>query len=190
MMPQRAQAAVNACMPGWPSERCDGLHPVWVCCQLFSASGTGMRQIITAFVLCLSLAACSTTSAVLQAPAAAIAGPYGYVFDNEGGDDLAAIAELDRAIQRTLKDAGLFVPGTGGRRIEVALTHFYLRSDGARFWAGAMAGRDKIISRVRVVEADGAQVASFEVTSTNATAAGSSGGLINRHAEEILAQLK
>jgi len=149
-----------------------------------------MRQIATAFVLFLSLAACSTTSTVLQAPAASIAGPYGYVFENQGGDDAAAIAELDRTIQRTLKDAGLFVPGTAGRRIEVALTHFYLRSDGARFWAGAMAGRDKIISRVRVVEANGTQLASFEVTSTNATAAGSSGGLMEKHAEEILAQLR
>lgn len=149
-----------------------------------------MRQIITAFMLCLSLGACSTTSTVLQAPTAAVAGPYGYVFENEGGDDVAAIAELDRTIQRRLKDAGLFVPGTDGRRIEVALTHFYLRSDGARFWAGAMAGRDKIISRVRVVEANGTQVASFEVTSTNATAAGSSGGLIGKHADEILAQLR
>lgn len=139
---------------------------------------------------CLALAACSTTSQVHQAPAAPLAGPYGYQFENYGGDDLVGINALDQTIQRTLRDAGVFVPGTEAPRIEITLTHFYMRSNGARFWVGVMAGRDKISSRVRVVDAAGAQLAYFEVESTNATALGSSGGLMEKHAQEILERLR
>lgn len=53
-----------------------------------------------------------------------------------------------------------------------------------------MAGRDKIISHVRVLDTDGAQLASFEVESTNTTAWGTTGGLHQKHAEEIVLRLK
>lgn len=140
--------------------------------------------------VCLFLSACSTTSTVHQPTTAGTSGPYGYSFENYGGDDLAAIVELDRTIQRTLRDAGVFVPGTDAPRIEITVTHFYVRSNGARFWAGVMAGRDKISSRIRIVDAAGTQLADFQVESTNATALGSSGGLMEKHAAEILSRLR
>ena len=139
---------------------------------------------------CLLLAACSTTSTVHRPGPANAHGPYGYSFENHGGDDLAAIAELDRTIQRTLRDAGVFAPGTASPRIAVTLTHFYVRSNGSRFWAGVWAGRDRISSRIRIVDAAGSQLAWFEVESTNATALGSSAGLMDRHAAEILSRLR
>lgn len=59
-----------------------------------------------------------------------------------------------------------------------------------RALVGIMAGRDKIISHVRVLDTGGAQLASFEVESTNTTAWGTTGGLHQKHAEEIVLRLK
>ena len=113
---------------------------------------------------------------------------YAYSFSNQGGDDHAGIATLDSVIQKTLREAGLLAGSAGDRKIEVVLTHYYVRSNGARFWAGIMAGRDKIISNVRIVGTDGAQVGNFQVETTNTTAWGSSEGLMQKHADEIAAR--
>ena len=76
---------------------------------------------------------------------------YAYTFVNEGGDDAEGIARLDSFIQQRLRDARLLADGKGDGRVEVTVTHYYARSDGARAWAGIMAGRDKVASRVGVV---------------------------------------
>lgn len=136
----------------------------------------------------LFLAACSTTSQVYQ-PHTPVAGQvYAYSFSNQGGDDVAGITTLDAVIKKSLREAGLLGGGAGDRKIEVVLTHYYVRSNGARFWAGIMAGRDKIISHVRIVGADGAQEGNFQVETTNTTAWGSTEGLMQKHADEIVAR--
>lgn len=144
-----------------------------------------------ALLLCLAiLAACSTTSIVHQAHAPRAGQVYAYSFDNQGGDDLEGIAELDRTIRSKLREAGLLAGSDEvPMKIDIVLKHYYLRSNGARFWAGIMAGRDKIISQVRVLGADGSQAGSFEVETTNVSAWGTSGGLMEKHAEEIVARL-
>ncbi len=146
---------------------------------------------ILAIVFCLALAACSTTSTVLQ-PGSAPAGlRYRYALDNQAGADAEGRAALDAAIRTALGEAGLLADGGGpAGRIEVTLTHYYMRSGGARFWVGVMAGRDKISSRVRVLDAGGRQVGSFEVESTNATAWGTTGGLMEKHAQELVARVR
>lgn len=138
----------------------------------------------------LLLAACSTTSTVHQPYSPATGQVYAYSFANEGGDDLEGIAKLDGVIQGQLRAAGLLAAGDTDQKIEVVLKHYYIRSNAARFWAGIMAGRDKIISRVRVVGGDGAQVGNFEVETTNATAWGTTDGLMQKHAEEIITRLQ
>ena len=149
-----------------------------------------IRSVVLLCCLAL-LAACSTTSVVHQSHAPASGQAYGYAFANEGGDDLEGIAELDRTIQGRLREAGLLAGDTAApMKIDIVLKHYYLRSNGARFWAGIMAGRDKIISRVRVLGVDGAQVGSFDVETTNVSAWGTSGGLMERHADEIVAKLR
>jgi hypothetical protein len=147
-------------------------------------------------LLSLALAACSTTSTVRQAlPPASSQAPahaYAYAFENHGGDDQEGIARLDRLIQGRLLQAGL-VAGIGepsSGRVEVDLTHYYLRSNAARFWAGIMAGRDKIASEVEVFDDAGERVGSFEVETTNLSAWGSTEGLMEKHADEIVARLK
>ena len=118
----------------------------------------------------LLLAACSTTSTVHQAHSAPADQVYAYAFSNQGGDDHEGIAQLDGVIQSHLRQAGLIDAGTANPKIEVVVKHYYVRSNGARFWAGIMAGRDKIISNVRVTGADGAQLGNFDVETFNSTA--------------------
>ena len=149
-------------------------------------------------LLILALAACSTTSTVHQplpstpgqVPAHAYA--YAYAFENHGGDDQEGIDRLDRLIQGRLLQAGLVAgidqPSSG--RVQVDLTHYYVRSNAARFWAGIMAGRDKIVSEVEVFDDAGKQVGSFEVETTNISAWGTTEGLMEKHADEIVARLR
>ena len=149
---------------------------------------------IMAALLCLFLAACSTTSTVYQplSPQGEAVRAYGYAFENNGGDDLEGIARLDRLIHGRLLQAGLVASGGAAPEgsVNIELTHYYVRSNAARFWVGIMAGRDKIVSRVTVLGADGAEIGSFEVETTNISAWGSTEGLMEKHAEEIVSRLR
>lgn len=145
-------------------------------------------------LLSLALAACSTTSTIDQPlpPQAPVAHVYSYAFENHNGEDIEGIAKLDRAIHAQLLRAGM-VAQTGEAadgRMRVELTHYYVRSNAARFWAGILAGRDKIASRVTLRDAAGTELGSFEVETTNLSAWGSTEGLMDRHAEEIAARCK
>lgn len=145
-----------------------------------------MIRSIALLACLLFLGACSTTSRVHQAHAPTTGQVYAYSFSNKGGDDHAGIAILDSVIQRKLREAGLLSAGAADRKIDVVLTHYYVRSNGARFWAGIMAGRDKIISNVRILAAGGDQIGNFEVETTNTTAWGTTDGLMRKHADEIV----
>jgi hypothetical protein len=154
-------------------------------------NNAGLVRLLAVAVLGLVLAACSTTSTVHRQHDRPAGQLYGYAFENNGGDDMEGIAELERLIKGRLGQAGLLAADPAATaRIEVVLTHYYVRSNAARFWAGIMAGRDKIISRVTVRGADGQEAGSFNVESTNATAWGSKGGLMEKHADEIVARLQ
>ena len=115
---------------------------------------------------------------------------YAYTFVNEGGDDAEGIARLDSFIQQRLRDARLLADGKGDGRVEVTVTHYYARSDGARAWTGIMAGRDKVASRVRVFDRGGKLVEEFEVENSNKTAFGSTAGLHEKHADAIVERLR
>lgn len=147
-----------------------------------------MIRSIALLACVLFLGACSTTSQVHQAHAPTAGQAYAYSFTNKGGDDHAGIATLDSVIQKKLRESGLLAGGAADRKIDVVVTHYYVRSNGARFWAGIMAGRDKIISNVRILDADGSQMGNFEVETTNTTAWGTTDGLMQKHADEIVAR--
>lgn len=147
-----------------------------------------IRQTIA--LLCLALWGLASACHAQDDSAQAQGRTYAYAFANEGGDDVEGIARLDSFIQQRLRDAGLLASGQGEGRVEVTVTHYYARSDGARAWAGIMAGRDKVASRVRVLDAGGGVLGEFEVESANATAFGSTAGLHEKHADEIVARLQ
>ena len=146
---------------------------------------------LAAALLFLALAACSTTSTVHQPVPPQATHAYAYAFENNGGDDLEGIAKLDRMIHARLLVAGL-VAATGepsAGRVQVELTHYYVRSNAARFLAGILAGRDKIVSQVTVLDEAGKLVGSFDTETTNLSAGGSTEGLMEQHADEIVARL-
>lgn len=147
-----------------------------------------MRTLALAALLAASLAACSTTSTVHRPHTVAAGQQYSYSFTNENGPDHASeVAELDRMIRHRLDDAGLL--GNSDHRIQVTLSHYYVRSNAKRFWAGIMAGRDKVSSTVQVFDASGTEVGRFDVESVNSTAMGSRETLLTEHAGEIVARL-
>lgn len=147
-----------------------------------------MKGIAFAVMLTASLAACSTTSTIHRPHTVAAGQQYSYSFiNNNGGDHASDVAELDRMIRHRLDDAGLL--GDSQHRIQVTLSHYYVRSNAARFWAGIMAGRDKVMSTVQVTDASGNEVGRFDVESFNGTAVGSRETLLIEHADEIVARL-
>ncbi|MBB1115885.1 DUF4410 domain-containing protein [Stenotrophomonas sp. W1S232] len=145
---------------------------------------------IALLLVVILLSACSTTSRVHQAHAGFQGKSFEYQFTNRGGDNAEGIAELSRVVHNQLRTSGLVDNGAASGKVDVTLTHYYMRHGAARALVGIMAGRDKIISHVRVMDANGAQLASFEVESTNSTAWGTTGGLHQKHAEEIALRLK
>ena len=115
-----------------------------------------------------------------------------YTFENRAGADEAAIARLDRLVHAGLLRAGrVATAGTAPEgRIEVSLTHYYMRADAARLLAGILAGRDRIASTVTIFGAGGARLASFEVETTNLSSFGSTEDLLQQHADDIVARLQ
>lgn len=149
---------------------------------------------VVALLLVVALAACSTTSTVHKPvpPAVAQGQAYAYAFANSAGDeDPEGVARLDRLIHAGLLKAGLVATSGESRagRVEVELTHYYVRSNAARFWAGILAGRDRIASRVTVRDERGAEIGSFDVETTNVSAWGGTQGLMEEHADEIVSRL-
>ena len=140
-------------------------------------------RISTILALFFLLAACPTPGQARDA--AAVGQAYQFKFVNQGGDDVDGIAMLEQKMKRRLSAAGLLDAGAAGV-IDVTLQHYYMRSGGARAWTGIMSGRDKIVSQVRVLGADGAELSSFTVKSTNITAFGSAEGLMDKHVDELL----
>lgn len=147
-------------------------------------------RILLLVMIVLLLSACSTSSQIHQGHAGLKGRSFDYQFTNRGGDNSEGIAELDRVIRNRLLSTGFVDNGAASGKVDVTLTHYYVRHGAARALVGIMAGRDKIVSHVRVTDASGAVLAAFEVESTNATAWGTTGGLHERHAEEIAAQLQ
>ena len=76
------------------------------------------------------------------------------------------------------------------KQIEITISNYSMRSDGSRFWLGALAGTDKIETTVIVRSSDGSQVlADFNVVTENQTAVGSSDELLHDHAAQIVRYL-
>jgi hypothetical protein len=153
----------------------------------------GRLRCMAAATAFLALAACSTTSTVRQPLSGQPLATHAYAasFDDRAGSDPEGIGKLQRVVLVRLNAAGLLANGASPEgRIEITVTHFYVRSDTARFLAGIMAGRDRIASEVRVFDGNGAQVGRFEVETTNLSAWGTAEGLMEQHADEIVARLQ
>ena len=75
-------------------------------------------------------------------------------------------------------------------QVEITITSYKMRSDAARMLLGIFAGTDEMVSNIRVRNsADNTLKAEFEVVSRNATAWGTSDGMIKDNADQIVKYL-
>ena len=99
---------------------------------------------------------------------------------------------LRERLNSQLSSNGLLAAVDDGstKMLEVNVTNYTMRHGAARAMLGIMAGSDTIQSTVRIKDqANGSVLAEFAVESKNSTALGTSRGLIEEHADEIVATL-
>lgn len=148
-----------------------------------------MRQFAVFLTLlgALALSACGTSSQVTQRYAPAPGDQFAYSIDNRGGMSEENLATLRTSLDSQLRGAGLLAatPSSAGRHVTITINEYRMHHGAARALVGIMAGKDTIRSTVQVTDRDGNVLGSGEIDSGNATAWGTTGGLVEGHAEEI-----
>ncbi|MBS7456989.1 DUF4410 domain-containing protein [Coralloluteibacterium stylophorae] len=137
--------------------------------------------------LFLVLAACSTSSQVRTAYAPTAGDRFSYAIDNAGGMSTEALGIFRARLDSQLAARGLLAQGGGDRRIAIRIDEYRMRHGAARGLLGVMAGTDSILSTVTVTDADGRVLGQMQVDSGNATAMGTATGMIETHADEVVA---
>lgn len=100
---------------------------------------------------------------------------------------------LRERLTMQLSNSGLLAPASDGsaRTVEVLVTNYSLRHGAARAMFGIMAGTDNLQSTVKIKDqVTGKALSEFVVESKNPTAWGTSRGLIEEHADQIVETLK
>ncbi|MFC4726995.1 DUF4410 domain-containing protein [Coralloluteibacterium thermophilus] len=147
-----------------------------------------MKRIATVLALLL-LAACSTSSEVRSSYAAASGDRFAYEIENAGAMDAEALGIFRARLDSQLAARGLLAadgtPPT--RRVAIRIDTYRMRHGAARGLLGAMAGTDSIQSTVVVRDPGGAVLGEVRVDSGNATALGTATGMIERHADQVVA---
>lgn len=95
--------------------------------------------------------------------------------------------QLDLALSAQGKLAAAGDPAA--RKVRIEITHYRMRHGATRALVGILAGKDSITSTVKILDDTGKVIGETEVDSGNATAWGTSHGLIEGHADEIVAFL-
>lgn len=148
-------------------------------------------RVVCIALLAFVLSACGTSSQVTQRHASVPGQQFTYTIENPGGMSAENLATLRAELDRQLRAAGaLAATPQGAQRVTVTIREYRMRHGAARALVGVMAGKDTIRSTVTVKDAAGKVVGSSEVDSGNATAWGTTGGLVEGHASEIVAFLR
>jgi hypothetical protein len=103
------------------------------------------------------------------------------------------IAILNSRLTTQLASNGLLGAASdpAARIVDVTVTNYYMRHGATRALVGIMAGSDNIQSTVKIKDQTNGNVLSeFAVESKNPTAWGTSQGLIEDHADQIVETLK
>lgn len=142
--------------------------------------------------IALLLGACSTTSQTTQRYTAAPGDKFSVTYVNSGGMSEVDLGVLRTAVERDLSAAGLLAASSGSaqRQVKVQINEYRMRHGAARALVGIMAGKDIIRSSVTVSDASGRMIGSSEVDTGNSTAWGTTDGMIEGHAEEIVQFLR
>lgn len=149
-------------------------------------------KILVAAALMLALTGCiGTNSNVRSAYTPSGADKFSYTVENSGGMSAEGLDILNTQLRADLGPLLAASTEPGAKRVQIRITNYYMRHGAARALVGIMAGKDNITSVVTVLDAGTDTVlGTTEVVSSNATAFGTSSGLIEGHAKEISAFLK
>lgn len=150
-----------------------------------------MRYFLMVFVLVL-VTGCATNSVMHSSTSVPVDQTYTYTIDRAEEMSAVGLDEFKKSLDAALAVANLHVKegvSADPANITIAIDNYYMRHGATRALVGIMAGRDNISSTITVRGSDGKELALFEVKSTNATAWGTSGGLIEKHAQEIVDRL-
>lgn len=142
---------------------------------------------VLALLSALALAACGTSSQVVQRYTPAAGEQFAYTIENPGGMIPEDLQTLRTSLDGQLRAAGLLAatPSSAQRKVTITIDEYRMRHGAARALVGIMAGKDTIRSTVKVTDANGRVLGSTQVESGNSTALGTTDGLIEGHAEEI-----
>lgn len=100
---------------------------------------------------------------------------------------------LRERLTTQLSNSGLLAQTSDGsaRIVEVVVTNYSLRHGAARAMLGILAGTDNLQSSVKIKDqVTGRALSEFVVESTNPSAWGTSQGLLQQHADQIVETLK
>ncbi|WP_162374970.1 DUF4410 domain-containing protein [Pseudoxanthomonas sangjuensis] len=140
-----------------------------------------------AVLLCTLLTGCIGTSSSIARPNSAEPGSrLWYTIENPGGMTPQGLQVLRARLDERF--AGVLVPENSQEavRVKITVTRYYMRPGAARALVGIMAGKDRVLSTVQVLDpVTGEELGRLNVESGNATAVGSAGGLLRGHADEI-----
>lgn len=145
-----------------------------------------MKWIIVA--LALALAGCGTSSQVRNSYAHAPTDRFFYEVVNTDGMSEEGVSILKDRVEALLAERGQRATATDpqARNVTIEITNYYMRHGATRALVGILAGSDSIKSQVTIVDASGAVLGRIDINSKNATAWGTSRGLIEGHAKEIV----
>jgi hypothetical protein len=145
-----------------------------------------MLRCLPLMLMALAMFGCAGTSGlVTQGNSAPKSAKFIYSIDNPGGMTLDGErilrTQLDQQLASVLAPAG----DRGAVNARITVSSYYVRPAAARVLVGIMAGVDKVNSTVTLIAPDGSVLGSKRVESKNATAFGTSTGMLQKHADEI-----
>jgi len=154
-----------------------------------------MRALIASILIASTafLAGCAGTSATVQSDYRLAQGERLSLQLSAPTASEEGMAILRERLTTQLSSSGLLADSAdaSAKIVEVTITNYRMRHGAARALVGIMAGADNIQSIVKVKDpVTGKVFSEFNVKSKNPSAWGTSKGLIEDHADEIVATLK
>ena len=144
-------------------------------------------------VVATFLAGCATTATVQGDYKVAASQKFTITLVAPGTLNAEAEGILRERLVSQLQASGMLAAAAdgGAQVLEVNVTNYNMRHGAARALVGILAGVDNIQSTIRLKDKAGDRTAwEFKVESTNASAMGTSRGLIENHADEIVTTLR
>lgn len=142
---------------------------------------------LSVLLLCSMLTACIGTSSKVSRPNSAPIGTrLWYSIENPGGMTPEGLSVLRSRLDERFSVVRAPDGSPGAVHVRITVTQYRMRHGAARALVGVMAGTDKVLSVVQVMDpVTGLELGRLDVDSGNATAVGSAGGLLRGHADEI-----